>query len=84
MQHGNRHFGQHTADDGRLAERAVTGLAQRDEDTLEEGCGFEEGLLDCHVQMIVEDLVHPELVADAREEHEVVKPRMIRFNCFFS
>ena len=73
VEHGDAGLGQGAGDDEGLAEGAASAPAEGQEDALEEGGRLEEGLLEGHVQVEVEALVLGYVVADAREEDQVVE-----------
>ena len=54
VEHGDAALGEHGRDDDGLLERAVAGLAEREQEALEEARGLVERLLDGHVVLKVE------------------------------
>jgi len=71
VKHWDAHLGDHTANDGRLSERAVPGLANRKEEALEEGCRLVECLLDSHVEVVVDLLGLAEVIPHPRQQHKI-------------
>jgi len=71
VQHGDADLGDHTANDGCLAEGAISGLTDWEEETLEEGCRLVEGLLDGHVEVVVDLLGLAEVISHPRQQHEI-------------
>ena len=73
MQHGYGVFGQHTAHNDGLPQRAVPRLAQRQQDSLEERGRLEQRLAQRHVQVKVEPLKFAYVVADPRQQDKIVE-----------